>query len=113
MVTDTQALTVAGLELAVRTWKAASEQFGWTLDTHDHYVQHQVSRGHAEKFAGILKLDMDKVYRLYPNYGNVGPAGIAIVLSKLAHEGLASSGDRIAIMGIGSGINCTMADVIW
>jgi 3-oxoacyl-[acyl-carrier-protein] synthase-3 len=113
MVTDTQALTVAGLELAVRTWKAASEKFGWTLDTHDHYVQHQVSKGHAEKFAGILKLDMNKVYRLYPNYGNVGPAGIAIVLSKLTNERLATSGDRIALMGIGSGINCTMADLIW
>lgn len=113
MVTDTQALTVAGLELAMRTWKRAEEVLGWAVDDHDHYVQHQVSKGHAEKFAGILGLDLDKVYRLYPTYGNVGPAGIAIVLSKLAKEGIAAAGDRIAMMGIGSGINCTMAEVIW
>ncbi len=113
MVTDTQALTVAGLELAMRTWRRAAEVLGWTTDTHDHYVQHQVSKGHAEKVAGILGLDFDKVYRLYPTYGNVGPAGVAIVLSKLGKEGIAAAGDRIAMMGIGSGINCTMAEVIW
>jgi len=113
MVTDTQALTVAGLELAARTWKVAAEKLGWTLETHDHYVQHQVSKGHAEKLAGILGLDMSKVYRLYPNFGNIGPAGIAIVLSKLGKEGIASAGDRIAMMGIGSGINCTLAEVVW
>lgn len=113
MVTDTQALTAAGLELAVRTWKRAAEVLGWTLQSHDHYVQHQVSKGHAEKLAGILGLDLAKIYRLYPNYGNIGPAGIAIVLSKLAKEGITATGDRIAMMGIGSGINCTMAEIRW
>lgn len=113
MTTDTQALTIAGLELALRTWKRAADVLGWKMDDHDHYVQHQVSKGHAEKLAGILGLDMNKVFRLYPTYGNVGPAGVAIVLSKLAREGIAAAGNRIALMGIGSGINCTMAEVVW
>jgi 3-oxoacyl-[acyl-carrier-protein] synthase-3 len=113
MVTDTQALTEAGLKLAHRTWQRAVAELGWTIDSHAHYVQHQVSKGHAEKFAAILGLDMDRVYRLYPDYGNVGPAGIAIVLSKLGDEGVSQPGDRIALMGIGSGINCTMAEIVW
>jgi 3-oxoacyl-[acyl-carrier-protein] synthase-3 len=113
MVTDTQALTEAGLRLAHRTWQRAVDELGWAMDTHSQYVQHQVSKGHAEKFAAILGLDMNRVYRLYPSYGNVGPAGIAIVLSKLGDEGLAEPGDRIALMGIGSGINCTMAEIVW
>jgi 3-oxoacyl-[acyl-carrier-protein] synthase-3 len=113
MVTDTQALTEAGLRLAHRTWQRAVDELGWAIDTHSQYVQHQVSRGHAEKFAAILGLDMDRVYRLYPTYGNVGPAGIAMVLSKLGDEGRADPGERIALMGIGSGINCTMAEIVW
>jgi 3-oxoacyl-[acyl-carrier-protein] synthase-3 len=113
MVTDTQALTEAGLRLAHRTWQRAAEQLGWTIDRHAHYVQHQVSRGHAEKFAAILGLDMEKVYRLYPTYGNVGPAGIAIVLSKLEKERIVEAGNLVALMGIGSGINCTMAEIVW
>lgn len=113
MVTDTQALTEAGLRLAHRTFQRAVDELGWAVNSHDHYVQHQVSKGHAEKFAAILGLDMSKVYRLYPTYGNIGPAGIAIVLSKLEDEALAKPGERIALMGIGSGINCTMAEIIW
>jgi 3-oxoacyl-[acyl-carrier-protein] synthase-3 len=56
---------------------------------------------------------MAKIFRLYPTYGNVGPAGIAIVLSKLGHVNSLSAGDRVALMGIGSGINCTMAEIVW
>jgi 3-oxoacyl-[acyl-carrier-protein] synthase-3 len=113
MVTDTKALTVAGLGLAVRTWQRAVAELGWTVDTHQYYAQHQVSKAQSEKFGEILGLDLDKVYELYPKFGNIGPAGIAIVLSRLGKEGVAKQGDRVAMMGIGSGINCTMAEIIW
>jgi len=113
MVTNTQALTEGGLRLAHRTWQRAVDVLGWTRESHAHYAQHQVSKGHAEKFAAILGLDMAKIYRLYPTYGNVGPAGIAIVLSKLREQNTLGGGDRVALMGIGSGINCTMAEIAW
>jgi len=113
MVTNTQALTEAGLRLALRTWQRAAEVLGWTTRSHAQYAQHQVSKGHAEKFASILGLDTDKIFRLYPTYGNVGPAGIAIVLSKLSGQGMLGDGDRVALMGIGSGINCAMAEIVW
>jgi len=113
MVTDTKALTVAGLGLAVRTWHRAAAELGWTVDTHQYYAQHQVSKAQSEKFGEILGLDLDKVYELYPKFGNIGPAGIAIVLSRLGKEGVAEPGDRVAMMGIGSGINCTMAEIVW
>jgi 3-oxoacyl-[acyl-carrier-protein] synthase-3 len=113
MVTNTQALAEAGLRLAYRTWQRAVEVLGWTTESHVHYAQHQVSKGHAEKFAAILGLDMGKIFRLYPTYGNVGPAGIAIVLSKLEHQGHLAAGDRVALRRIGSGINCTMARIVW
>jgi 3-oxoacyl-[acyl-carrier-protein] synthase III len=113
MVTDTKALTDAGLELAVKTWAKAADELGWQPDTHQHYAQHQTTKGHADKFAGVIGLDLQKVYRLYPEYGNVGPAGVAVVLSKLEDEGLVVTGERVAMMGIGSGINCSMVEVVW
>ncbi len=113
MVTKTKELLLAGLELAVRTWGRASEVLGWTADAIDHFVVHQVSKVHTEQFAGILGIDMEKVFRLYPDFGNVGPAGVPIALSKLAETGRLVRGQRIAILGIGSGINCTMAELIW
>jgi 3-oxoacyl-[acyl-carrier-protein] synthase-3 len=113
MVTKTRELLLAGMELAVRTWGRAAEVLGWTVDAIDHFVVHQVSKVHTEQFAGILGIDLAKIFRLYPNYGNIGPAGVPIALSKLEQEGRLERGQRVALIGIGSGINCTMAELRW
>jgi len=113
MVTDTKNLMIGGMELAVSTFREGAASFGWQTEDFDWYVMHQVSKAHCEHFGHSLGLDMDKVYRLYPNYGNIGPAGVPIVLSKLEEEGFLKRGQRIALMGIGSGLNCTMAELLW
>ena len=113
MQTDTRALMVGGMELAVNTWMEGAEAFGWSPADFDWFVLHQVSKAHTEGFAGILGLDLDKIYRLYPEFGNIGPAGVPIVLSKLEKEGKLEKGNRVALMGIGSGLNCTMAELRW
>ena len=113
MVTDTRALTVAGLELAAKTWVKAQDELGWTTGNLDWFVLHQVSKSHTDRVAASLGLDPEKIYRLYPGFGNVGPAGVPIVLSKLEERGQLTPGQRIALMGIGSGLNCTMAEVVW
>jgi 3-oxoacyl-[acyl-carrier-protein] synthase-3 len=113
MVTRTKELLLAGMELAVRTWGRASEVLGWTVDAIDHFVVHQVSKVHTEQFAGILGIDLAKVFRIYPEFGNIGPAGVPVALSKLAESGRLQRGQRVALLGIGSGINCTMADLRW
>jgi 3-oxoacyl-[acyl-carrier-protein] synthase-3 len=113
MRTDTKGLTEHGLELAVKTWKKANDELGWDVDTHHQYAQHQVSQAHAQKLNDLIGIDWGRIYKLYPEYGNVGPAGIAIVLSKLEKEGRIHSGNRVALMGIGSGLNCMMAEVEW
>lgn len=113
MVTDTHALLVAGLELAAETWREAAAEHDWSPEGLDWFVMHQVSKPHTEKVAGILGLPLDRIYRLYPEFGNIGPAGVPIVLSKLQEEGRLESGHRVAMLGIGSGLNCTMAEVRW
>lgn len=113
MVTDTKRLFHHGLELALKTWDWARGALDWTADELDHFILHQVGKAHTETFARILGIDLAKVFRLYPRHGNIGPAGVPIVLSKLAESGRLATGDRIALMGIGSGINCAMAEVVW
>ena len=113
MVTKTKELLLAGMDLAVRTWDRATGVLDWTADAIDHFVIHQVSKVHTEQLAGILGIDLAKIFRLYPEFGNVGPAGVPIALSKIAESGRLERGQRVALMGIGSGINCTMAELIW
>jgi 3-oxoacyl-[acyl-carrier-protein] synthase-3 len=113
MVTNAHELLVAGLGLAARTWEKAVNELGWKIDDFDHCVLHQVSKIHTEQFCDIIGLDVSKVFKLFPDFANIGPAGVPIVLSKLNQEGRLETGQRIALMGIGSGLNCTMAEVRW
>jgi len=113
MVTRTKELLMAGMELAAKTWGRATSVLDWTADAIDHFVVHQVSKVHTEQLASILGIDLEKIFRLYPEFGNIGPAGVPIALSKLAETGRLVRGQRVALLGIGSGINCTMAELIW
>lgn len=113
MITDAHALLMAGIDLAVHTWAQFLEQVDSAPDDIKHMVVHQVSHPHTERFAEILRYPKDRIYRVYPEYGNMGPVGIPFVLYKLVRENLVKHGERIALMGIGSGINCMIMAVDW
>ena len=113
MQTDTKRLLMSGLELAGQTWVKAQKELGWKQEELDHFVLHQVSRVHTESLAQSLGLDGDKIFTIFSEYGNIGPAAVPITLAKSIEQGRIKRGDRIALMGIGSGLNCAMAEIIW
>jgi 3-oxoacyl-[acyl-carrier-protein] synthase III len=113
MDTDSTSLMFAGIELAGKTWQKAEDHFGWNLDQIDELVLHQVSKVHTTQLAMALKLPMSKILPIYPEYGNVGPAAVPMALSQVVKMGRVRKGNRVALMGIGSGLNCAMAEVIW
>ncbi len=113
MVTDTKTLLGEGLKLAGSTFAAAREKLGWVAAELDHFVIHQVSKVHTEALVGLLGLDPAKVHAIYPEMGNVGPASVPIVLAHAVDTGRVRRGDRIAMLGIGSGLNCSMAEIVW
>jgi 3-oxoacyl-[acyl-carrier-protein] synthase-3 len=113
METDTKQLLFAGLELAQKTWQRAVTELGWSPEALDELCMHQVSKVHTEQLGAMLGLDLTKALRIYPEFGNVGPASLIIVLSKAIEAARIQSGNRIALMGIGSGLNCAMAEIQW
>ncbi|MDH3200040.1 MAG: 3-oxoacyl-ACP synthase III [Myxococcales bacterium] len=113
MQTKTRELLVEGIKLAKRTWDAAKVELGWSPGCLDEYVLHQVSKAHTEKLAAALELEHEKILTTYEELGNVGPAAVPIVLSKAVEAGRVQSGNRVGLLGIGSGLNCSMAEVVW
>ncbi|MEM7436350.1 MAG: 3-oxoacyl-ACP synthase III [Myxococcota bacterium] len=113
METKTKELLVEGIALAKRTWEAAKVELGWRPGSLDEYVLHQVSKSHTEKLAGALELEPLKILTTYGELGNVGPAAVPIVLSKAVEAGRIERGNRVGLLGIGSGLNCSMAEVVW
>jgi 3-oxoacyl-[acyl-carrier-protein] synthase III len=109
MFTDAQALLEGGLELVVDAWKDAVAEWDWA--SMDRYVTHQVSRVHTKAIVEAVGLDRSKVPTTYPRFGNVGPASVPITLA--GEQESLSAGDRVLLMGVGSGINTAMMELAW
>lgn len=110
MKTDTAGLLIGGLSLAKDTLEVALAQ-GWQWTTMDRYVMHQVSAVHNQKLCELLGIDQSKVPLTYPRFGNIGPAAVPYTLSVIADE--LKAGDRVLLMGIGSGLNCSVTELAW
>jgi len=113
MVTDTRVLLTEGLKLATKTFTAAREKLGWVADELDQFIIHQVSKAHTDSLMNLLGLAPEKIHRIYPDLGNIGPAAVPIALAKAVALGKVKRGDRVALLGIGSGLNCSMAEIVW
>jgi 3-oxoacyl-[acyl-carrier-protein] synthase-3 len=109
MVTDSKGLLLAGLEVAQATMKEAAQDFDW--DRMDHYIMHQVSTVHCGAMIEALNLDPTKVPLSFPDRGNIGPAAIPITLAM--HVDQIAAGQRVLLLGMGSGINAAVAEIRW
>ena len=94
-------------------FRTTREQLGWSSANIDEYVVHQVSAVHTAQLAESFGADLGRFHKIYPTYGNIGPAGVPTVLKKSLDAGRIRDGQRLALMGIGSGLNCSMMEVVW
>ena len=82
-------------------------------DRISRYALHQVGRANHEAVIKALQLPRERALAIYPEIGNVGAAAVPLALAKTLDQGLASRGDTVAMMGIGSGLNVAMMSVEW
>lgn len=113
MKTDTKRLLEAGVKLADQVYRLCQEQMGWNADSLDHLILHQVSQVHTLTLGKTLGLPLQKAHITFDELGNIGPAAVPITLSHAASAGKLKAGERIALMAIGSGLNCQMAEIVW
>ena len=109
MYTNAKALLKGGLELVVSAWKEAAPEWRWS--TMDRYITHQVSSVHTNAIIKAAGLDPARVPTTYPRFGNVGPASIPITL--VEEQQSLRKGDRVLLMGVGSGLNTAMMELAW
>ncbi len=114
MKTDASALLMAGVKLASETWQLAQEQLeNWTDAQIAVYTPHQVGARHMAAVADAIGINHSKLYLNFPVLGNIGPAALPISLAQAAEAGRIGDGDHVALLGIGSGLNCSMMSVTW
>lgn len=113
MQTDSEEMLHAGVSLATRTWEAFKGELDWSESTPNKVVCHQVGSAHQRLLFDNLGLSQDKDYSSYQTFGNTGSAALPITLAKAAEDGAIVCGDKVALLGIGSGLNCLMMGVEW
>ena len=109
MFTDAKALLKNGLELVQAAWRDALPDWSWK--DMDRYITHQVSKVHSDSFVKSVGLDPTRVPATFPTLGNIGPASIPITLDR--EQKSLRPGDRVLLMGVGSGINTAMLELAW
>jgi 3-oxoacyl-[acyl-carrier-protein] synthase-3 len=111
MRTDSEALLAAGVALAQRCWGRFKGVTGWDESTPHRVVTHQVGRRHSSLLFEKLGLDPAKDYQSFDRLGNVGSVSVPATLALGLAEGRIKAGDRVALLGIGSGLASMMLAV--
>jgi 3-oxoacyl-[acyl-carrier-protein] synthase-3 len=111
MQTDSEALMQAGNALASRTWQAFQREIGWTSSDVERVVTHQVGVAHRRLLLATLGLDPKIDFPTVEKLGNIGSVSLPLTLSLALEQGFIRDGERTALLGIGSGLQCAMLAV--
>jgi 3-oxoacyl-[acyl-carrier-protein] synthase-3 len=113
MQTDSEALLHAGIALAASTWHDAKGALGWSNSDVTKAFTHQVGRAHRKLLFERLELDPAIDFPTVEYLGNTGAAALPTAWSLGIEQGRLGQGDRVALLGIGSGLNALMLGLEW
>ena len=114
MRTNSHELMVQGIQVASRMWNRLKAEAGW----HDGQLPdlicgHQVGRIHRDQLFAELGLPVELDFPIFDRFGNCGSASLPLAVALAEEAGTLRPGMRLAMLGIGSGINSAGLAVAW
>ncbi|MCL6502811.1 MAG: 3-oxoacyl-ACP synthase III [Pirellulales bacterium] len=113
MQTEAELLLHAGVGAAAETFADFLAAVGWTAGQIDRTVCHQVGAAHRRALLEALRLDPARDLISFEDLGNTGAAALPATLARGIQQGQIRAGQRVALLGIGSGLNVIMLGVHW
>jgi 3-oxoacyl-[acyl-carrier-protein] synthase-3 len=113
MSTDSVNVLKFGVDLGLRTWRAFLTRLGWAGDMVDKVICHQVGTPHRDTILAKLGISRDKEFSTYEYLGNIGTVSLPLTAALAEEREFLQPGDRVGLLGIGSGLNCLMLGVRW
>jgi len=113
METDSEALMREGIALARETFEQFLGCVEWERDTIAKTFCHQVGRAHHRLMLEALALDPAIDFPTFDWLGNTGSVALPTSAALGVECGRLQRGDRVGLLGIGSGINVVMLAVEW
>ncbi|MEX2140994.1 MAG: 3-oxoacyl-ACP synthase III [Pirellulales bacterium] len=113
MNTDSERLMHEGIAVGAEAFDGFLTALGWRADRIDQTFCHQVGVAHRKLMLERLGLDAARDFSTVEWLGNTGSVALPITMALGVEAGRVKSGDKIAMLGIGSGINVVMLAVEW
>ncbi|GJL78101.1 MAG: 3-oxoacyl-ACP synthase III [Nitrospinaceae bacterium] len=113
MDTDAETLMQEGCSLAGKTWGSFKDTLKWENEDVDRVFCHQVGTMHRKLLYETIGLSLEKDFSTLEILGNTGAASLPTTLAMGEEKGALQSGNKAALLGIGSGLNCLMLGVEW
>lgn len=113
METDSETLMREGVRTGVDTFGEFLGAMDWHRGDIDKTICHQVGPTHHKHMFDSLGLDQNKDFTTVEWLGNTGSVALPITLAVAAERNHLQPGDQVAMLGIGSGINCVMLGCTW
>jgi 3-oxoacyl-[acyl-carrier-protein] synthase-3 len=113
MNTDSEELMRRGVAAGAATFKRFLGAAGWQPQSIDRTFCHQVGVAHRKLMFESLGLDPAIDFATVETLGNTGAAALPVTMAIGVEQGRLRPGDHVAMLGIGSGINCLMLAVEW
>ena len=113
MSTDSETLMREGIRTAKDTYPEFLDTVAWDPGEIDKTFCHQVGRAHRKLLFEALGLDPAIDYTTLEFLGNTGSVALPITAAMGIENGHLAKDDRLALLGIGSGINVLMLAVDW
>ncbi|MBN1591571.1 MAG: 3-oxoacyl-ACP synthase III, partial [Pirellulales bacterium] len=113
MNTDSETLMHEGVAAAKTTFEKFCRHLGWKPSDIDKTFCHQVGSAHRKLLFETLGLRPEIDYATVEWLGNTGSVALPMTASLGIENGHVGPGNRVGLLGIGSGINVLMLGVEW
>jgi 3-oxoacyl-[acyl-carrier-protein] synthase-3 len=113
MQTESEELMRRGIAAGAQTFERFLAATGWEPDDIHRTFCHQVGVAHRKLMFESLSLNPAIDFGTLETLGNTGAAALPVTMAIGIEQGRLSKDDRVAMLGIGSGINCLMLAAEW
>jgi 3-oxoacyl-[acyl-carrier-protein] synthase-3 len=113
METDAARLVEEGLTLLVTNFGRFLREIGWSQQQIDKTICHQVGARPQRLGLELLELDPARDFTTYQTLGNTAAVALPITMAIAAEQQFLTRSSRVALIGLGSGINSIILGVDW
>lgn len=113
METDARGIVREGGELGARCWADFASAFGWSRDQVDHVFMHNIGRQNNDHLYETMGHDYAKSFHIYEHLGNLASASLPAALFTGVECKPVRSGEKIVLLGFGSGLNSMCFGIDW